>query len=217
MCAAVALASANAMMPIDFCASFMPCDTPIAAAENSCALPKNRFTNGVRPNRRSHPLRFANQANSANKPPIATMPSRNPATGDTTIGTITLGITPSPRHHVSGLLAQMIERKLPPDAAKAAPHRPPIMACEDDEGRPSHQVMRFQTMAPSNAHTSTSAPTCKTPASIRPVAIVRATADPSNAPARLVVAASSTACPGDNTLVATTVAIELAVSWNPLM
>jgi hypothetical protein len=40
---------------------------------------------------------------------------------------------------------------------------------------------------------------------------------PASAPIRLAVAASSTACPGVSTLVATTVAIELAVSWKPLM
>ena len=32
-----------------------------------------------------------------------------------------------------------------------------------------------------------------------------------------MLAASRTACPGLSTLVATTVAIEFAVSWNPLM
>ena len=38
-----------------------------------------------------------------------------------------------------------------------------------------------------------------------------------NAPIRFVLAARITAWPGDSTLVATTVAIELAVSWKPLM
>jgi hypothetical protein len=46
---------------------------------------------------------------------------------------------------------------------------------------------------------------------------VTATAVPHNAPRRFVVAASSTAWPGVITLVATTVAMELAVSWKPLM
>src|SRR5690348_6124134 len=111
----------------------------------------------------------------------------------------------------------MIAWILPPEAANAAPHSPPISACDDEDGSPSHQVIRFQMMAQISAQTSTPAPTCKTPASIRPVAMVSATAEPSNAPARLVVAASSTACLGDSTLVATTVAMELAVSWKPLM
>ena len=56
-----------------------------------------------------------------------------------------------------------------------------------------------------------------TSVSISPLAMVFATAVPANAPTRFMLAASITACPGDSTLVATTVAIELAVSWNPLM
>src|SRR5699024_12163500 len=46
--------------------------------------------------------------------------------------------------------------------------------------------------------------TCALPISIR-------------APAMFVTAAMTTAWPGDSTLVATTVAMELAVSWKPLM
>src|SRR5574337_87183 len=205
------------MIPMVFCASFMPCETPIAAAETSCALPKKKFTNGVRPNRRSQPLRLPNQANSASKAPITTMPSTKPATGDATIGTSTFGINPPPRHQWFGSVAQMIAWKLPSEAANAAPHKPPISACDDDEGKPNHHVIRFQMIAPSSAQISTSPPTCSTPASIRPVAIVIATAEPSNAPPRLVAAASNTAWPGVKTLVATTVAMELAVSWKPLM
>ena len=47
--------------------------------------------------------------------------------------------------------------------------------------------------------------------------MVLATAVPHSAPSRLVIAASTTACRGVSTLVETTVAIELAVSWKPLM
>src|SRR3954453_22956565 len=52
--------------------------------------------------------------------------------------------------------------------------------------------------------------------SIMPDAMVVATAVPHRAPMRFVNAAMSTAWRGVRTLVATTVAIELAVSWNPL-
>ncbi len=48
--------------------------------------------------------------------------------------------------------------------------------------------------------------------STKPEAIVVATAVPMKAPPRLVTAASMTAWRGDNTFVATTVAMELAVS-----
>ena len=47
---------------------------------------------------------------------------------------------------------------------------------------------------------------------------VLATAVPNrNAATKLKKAAHSTACPGESTRVATTVAIELAASWNPLI
>ena len=102
-------------------------------------------------------------------------------------------------------------------AASAAPHNPPISACEDEDGRPSHQVIRFQVMPPASAQISTCEVTVTTAVSIRPLAMVLATAVPQNAPIRFIEAASITACPGESTLVATTVAMELAVSWNPLM
>ena len=70
-------------------------------------------------------------------------------------------------------------------------------------------------MAPSNAQHKTGI--VATWASTKPEAMVVATATPKNAPTRLVAAARMTACPGVNTLVATTVAMELAVSWKPLM
>ena len=53
--------------------------------------------------------------------------------------------------------------------------------------------------------------------STRPEAMVLATAVPHSAPSRLVAAASTTAWRGVSTLVETTVAMELAVSWKPLM
>src|SRR5665213_2229860 len=52
---------------------------------------------------------------------------------------------------------------------------------------------------------------------ISPLPIVPATAVPNrNAAAKLKNAAQITACPGERTRVETTVAIELAASWNPL-
>src|SRR5690606_31655623 len=112
---------------------------------------------------------------------------------------------------------QMIAAQWLDAAASAAPIRPPISACDEDDGRPSHQVIRFQTMPPTSAHRINWAPTSTTPMSISPDAMVLATAVPTSAPTRFMLAASATAWAGDSTLVATTVAIELAVSWNPLM
>ena len=47
--------------------------------------------------------------------------------------------------------------------------------------------------------------------------MVLATAVPKNAPNKFIVAANMTALPGERTFVATTVAMEFAVSWKPLM
>src|ERR1044071_7679546 len=62
-----------------------------------------------------------------------------------------------------------------------------------------------------------SQPICTSFVSTSPEVIVLATAVPHIAPSRFVVAASNTACRGVRTFVETTVAIELAVSWKPLM
>ncbi len=38
-----------------------------------------------------------------------------------------------------------------PALATAAPASPPISACDEDEGMPYHQVIRFQLIAPTRA------------------------------------------------------------------
>src|SRR5512139_2788389 len=140
------------MMPMLFCASFMPWEMPIAAAETICALLNSALTNGVRPNRRRNPVRLASHENSAYSPPIRAKPSTKPISGDTTIGTITLGITPLPDHQLPA--AQITAPKLLPAPATAAPTRPPTSAWLELDGRPSHQVSRFQAIAESSAQTS---------------------------------------------------------------
>ena len=72
-------------------------------------------------------------------------------------------------------------------------------------------------MPPSSAHRITCGVTSTTLVLSRPLAMVSATAVPVSAPIRFMPAASITAQPGESTLVATTVAMELAVSWKPLM
>ena len=59
-----------------------------------------------------------------------------PTSGETTIGMTTLSTIVVPVH-----------RSRRP--ASAAPTRPPISACEEDEGSPKYQVIRFQVIAPS--------------------------------------------------------------------
>ena len=68
---------------------------------------------------------------------------------------------------------------------------PPIRACEDDDGSPSHHVTRFQAIAPiSPANTVSSVIEVE---STMPLAIVAATASDRNAPTKFRLAAMITA------------------------
>src|SRR5919201_280480 len=104
---------------------------------------------------------------------------------------------------------------LEPDWTSAAPTRPPISACEELDGRPNHQVRRFQAMAPASAASSVC---CVARfASMSPLATFFATAVVTKAPARLATAATSTAVRGVTARVPTEVAIAFAVSWKPFV
>ena len=148
---------------------------------------------------------------------ITTMPSRKPAIGEVIIGTNTFHSRPLFCAQLPRRSDQISASQLLWAAARPAPQRPPISACEDEDGRPFHQVIRFQMMPPSRAHRITCGVTSTTLVLSRPEAMVSATAVPVSAPMRFMKAASITAQPGESTLVATTVAMELAVSWKPLM
>src|SRR5437588_2341176 len=98
--------------------------------------------------------------------------------------------------------------------------RPPISACEELEGRPARQVMRFQTMAPASAAMIIVRPT--PPGGLTSPPIVSATFVWSTwvatmAPARLSTADIATATRGVNARVLIDVATALAVSWKPLV
>ena len=96
-----------------------------------------------------------------------------------------------------------------------APSRPPISAWLLELGRPCCQVIRFQAIAPMSAAATIAWVVVWS--STRPLPIVVATAVPANAPMKLNAVAIRMAQPGDRARVATDVAIELAVSWNPLV
>ena len=102
-----------------------------------------------------------------------------------------------------------------PAVTRTAPMRPPNMACEELDGRPSSQVTRFQMMAPARpAKTIVGV----TSASLTmPELIVRATSVDRQAPTMLRTAATVTAILGRKAPVATAVAIELEESWKPLV
>jgi len=91
-----------------------------------------------------------------------------------------------------------------------------MSACDELDGNPKNQVMMFHAIAPSSAPKITLGST--TEIWIMPCPIVRATAVPTvNAAAKLKAAAQSTAGSGLSTRVPTTVAMEFAESWKPLL
>src|SRR5215217_577499 len=112
---------------------------------------------------------------------------------------------------------------LKPSTGTVAPIIPPASACDEEEGRPHHHVSRFQAMAPINAAKMTDS-TAEGPAPrsmsklMMPLPMVLATwTPPLKAAMKLKKAAHATARFGDNTRVDTTVAMEFAASWKPLM
>src|SRR5579859_2489608 len=100
-------------------------------------------------------------------------------------------------------------------ATTAAPASPPSSACDDDVGSPHHHVSRSRTTAPTSAAaTRGTVTTCaSTPLAMLPATCVLK----SRNAMKLKNAAHTTATRGLSTRVDTTVAIEFAASWNPLM
>ena len=92
---------------------------------------------------------------------------------------------------------------------------PPINACEELEGNPSHQVSRFHAIAPKSAARIVF--WSARPVSMIPFPTVFATAVVTNAPARFASAAMNTAHRGESARVETDVATAFAVSWNPFV
>ena len=180
-------------------------------------MPKKALAQRGRAMRRNTPGLSDIPQNRAKTRPISSSPTANPSKGLVIIGTTTFQSTPALWYQGSAGCDQMTALQRPSLAAMAAPASPPTRAWEEEEGRPTYQVVRFQTIPPARAHTITWEVTSTTAWSIRPEAMVFATAVPQSAPIRLATAASPTACIGESTLVATTVAMEFAVSWKPLM
>ena len=79
-----------------------------------------------------------------------------------------------------------------PALATPAPTKPPTSACEDEEGMPNHQVIKFQEMAPLNAPKITALSIISL--EIMPLPTVLATCRPKNRKAtKLKNAAQTTA------------------------
>src|SRR5438105_546635 len=110
---------------------------------------------------------------------MLTNPSTRPISGDSTMNTAVL------------VMPETTIARGPFDTT-AAPTNPPISACDDDVGSPSHQVIRFHTTAPMSA-ASTIAGVTKAGSTV-PFAIVFATCTPKIANAtKLKNAAQTTA------------------------
>src|SRR5262245_46681606 len=104
-------------------------------------------------------------------------PRIRPAIGEVTIGTITFHRSPLPSQKCSLLGSdQMMTCQLPLEAARAEPQRPPMRAWLELEGRPNHQVIRFQMIAPRRAQIITCELMATSLESTRPEEMVLATA-----------------------------------------
>src|ERR671930_2091605 len=97
-----------------------------------------------------------------------------PTAGETAPGTITFSQTPG--HWTPA----------EPDWTSAAPTRPPISACDEEDGSPNHHVSRFHAIAPTTAASTVFG--VARPVSMIPFPTVFATAVVTNAPARFATA-----------------------------
>ena len=103
------------------------------------------------------------------------------------------------------------------EAASAAPTRPPISACDEDDGSPKYQVSRFHAIAPTTAAKTTMSPSPPTGGAITPAPTVAATLVETSAPTTFMTAASASAARGVSAFVEIDVAIAFAASWKPLV
>src|SRR5215216_4648837 len=179
------------MMPIVFWASLPPWPRLKAAAETSWRRRNRLSTRAGVDRRKSHRL-----ASMSRKPRAI------PNSGDRTMNRM-----------VFSRLAAL--RTLKPALATPAPAKPPMRACDEEVGRPSHQVRKFQLTAPmSPAKTTASLTTSGS--TVLPTVLATCVWKTRKA-MKLNRAAQTTAIRGVSTRVETTVAIELAASWKPLV
>jgi hypothetical protein len=114
---------ARKITPIVFWASWSPWPSAIAAADTVWRIRNPRPTRPGLDRRKPHMMAS-----------IIRKPALNAKSGDATIGMATFSTTVS-------------QATVVPEAT-AAPTSPPISACDEDDGRPKYQVIRFQVMAP---------------------------------------------------------------------
>src|SRR3989338_10109343 len=119
--------SSATIIPIVFCASLEPCEKEKTPEETSCNRRNQRSTTLGDMRKQIHRTIHINRS-----------PNNNPTTGERTMApTILL----KPAYWTAAR----------PDCATAAPAKPPIKACEELVGRPHHQVIKSQIMAPTRS------------------------------------------------------------------
>src|SRR3546814_5191625 len=152
----------------------------MSADDSNYALPKKALTQRGRARRRSTPPARTIAAMIAHSSSITTMPSAKPAAGEVTIGSTTFHSRPPFSFQLPTGSDQLSAAQSLCAADTAAPHRPPISAREDDDGRPFTPVIRYRMMPPPSPASTTSHAAATTPASPRPDA--RDTAPPPTRP-----------------------------------
>ncbi len=126
-----------------------------------------------------------------------------PATTNARTGAISAGINTLPNSPAA-------LTPLPPTAASIAPTTPPISACDELDGSPNIQVIRFHVIAPISPANAIISVTW--PVEMMPVAIVAATFNEMKAPAKFRTAAIAIALRGDSARVEIEAATAFAVS-----
>src|SRR5829696_3665078 len=179
------------MMPMVFWASLPPWPRLKAAADSSCR-------------RRNRPSTLAG-LDRWKIHRLASM-SRNPS-----------AIPNSGDSGMNRMVFSRLPRSSAPKPALAipAPANPPMRACDEEVGSPSHQVRKFQATAPTSPAKTTASLTTSG-STVLPTVLATAVWKIRKA-MKLKQAAQRTASRGVSTLVETTVAIELAASWKPLV
>src|ERR1035441_8697133 len=131
------------MMPIVFCASFVPW----------LKLIQDALSNWQRPNTILTMCGLQLRSSTINRA-MRPKPTTIPQAGERNIGPTTLGHSPSVLWVAGFKTDHLITDHSLPAVANVAPQRPPISAWLELEGRPSHHVNRFQAIAASSAASS---------------------------------------------------------------
>src|ERR1700694_4840082 len=191
-----ALTRARVITPIVFCASLAPCEKETNALDTSCALRKRRFMGLGCPRR-----------NTSSTSTVKRYASTNPISGEET-SAITTGTTDP--HFTAPT----------PYATTPIPMSAPIKACDELDGNPARQVIRFQAIAPISAAMIIPRETPCLGATSPPIVLATCVCSSSmatSAPMRLNSADSATAARGPSALVLIEVATAFAVSWKPFV